>query len=120
MKHSIILSLAISLFSFFAAYSGETLADTVSDDSISEDIFGSDTLVSYEELDENRGTFDPVSSNYMFGTNYGNTANNTVSGSNYISDGSFNGASGVVSVIQNSGNNVLIQSSMIVNVEMNQ
>lgn len=46
----------------------------------------------------------------------GNTANNNVTGYNIIDNGSFEGASGLVSVIQNSGNNVIIQDSTIVNV----
>lgn len=46
----------------------------------------------------------------------GNRATNNVSGFNSIDNGSFVGASGMFSVIQNSGNNVLIQDSTIVNV----
>ncbi|CAD84699.1 hypothetical protein [Nitrosomonas europaea] len=45
-----------------------------------------------------------------------NSATNNVSGFNSIDNGSFVGASGMFSVIQNSGNNVLIQDSTIVNV----
>ena len=39
-------------------------------------------------------------------------------GSNVIADGAFSGASGLPMVIQNSGNNVLIQSATIVNVQL--
>lgn len=46
----------------------------------------------------------------------GNRATNNVSGFNSIDNGSFVGASGMFSVIQNSGNNVLIQDSTIFNV----
>lgn len=45
-----------------------------------------------------------------------NTANNVFGGSNTIGGGSFDGASGINTIIQNSGTNVLIQSATIVNV----
>ncbi len=45
-----------------------------------------------------------------------NTANNNVTGANIIDTSSFTGASGMFSVIQNTGNNVVIQDSTIVNV----
>jgi hypothetical protein len=44
-------------------------------------------------------------------------ATNTVSGGNVIQSGAFANASGLPTVIQNSGNNVLIQNSTIVNVQ---
>ncbi|ABI59341.1 MULTISPECIES: hypothetical protein [Nitrosomonas] len=46
----------------------------------------------------------------------GNTATNNASGFNMIDSGSFAGSGGMFSVIQNSGNNVLIQDSTIINV----
>lgn len=49
---------------------------------------------------------------------YNNQATNTVSGSNQVSDQAFSGSNGFSTVIQNSGNNVLIQNSTIVNVKM--
>ncbi len=50
------------------------------------------------------------------GTLEGNTAINSVTGDNVISNGAFADASGLSTAIQNSGNNVLIQNSTIVNV----
>ncbi len=47
----------------------------------------------------------------------GNTAHHIVSGSNSIADGAFNNASGINTVIQNTGSNVLIQNAMIVTVD---
>lgn len=47
----------------------------------------------------------------------GNTATNVVGGGNLVSDGSFGNAAGISTVIQNSGSNVLIQNSTIVNVQ---
>lgn len=47
-----------------------------------------------------------------------NRASNLVTGNNIISDGALSGASGVPLVVQNSGNNVLIQSATIINVQV--
>ncbi|MGB6241661.1 MAG: hypothetical protein WBF69_04175 [Castellaniella sp.] len=49
---------------------------------------------------------------------YNNQASNTYSGSNQVSDQALSGMNGFSTVIQNSGNNVLIQNSTIVNVKM--
>lgn len=46
-------------------------------------------------------------------------AKHTVSGGNVVSGSAFGNAAGLPTVIQNSGNNVLIQNSTIVNVRMN-
>jgi hypothetical protein len=47
----------------------------------------------------------------------GNSATNVIGGGNLVSDGSFGNAAGISTVIQNSGSNVLIQNSTIVNVQ---
>jgi hypothetical protein len=47
-----------------------------------------------------------------------NVAHDLTTGHNYISDGSFSGASGFPTVIQNSGNNVLIQNSTNINLQV--
>ncbi|MEY2183902.1 hypothetical protein AB7878_15885 [Rhodanobacter humi] len=46
-----------------------------------------------------------------------NTDNHVVTGSNLIDGGAFSGAVGLPTVIQNTGNNVLIQTGVIVNVQ---
>jgi hypothetical protein len=46
-----------------------------------------------------------------------NTADHVATGFNAISAGSFDGASGIPTVIQNTGNNVLIQNATIINVQ---
>ena len=46
------------------------------------------------------------------------SASNVTTGSNVISDGAFAGIGGLPMVIQNSGNNVLIQNATIVNVQL--
>ena len=47
-----------------------------------------------------------------------NEASNLSTGSNIISDGAFNSATGLPIVVQNSGNNVLIQNSTILNLNL--
>lgn len=75
---------------------------------------------SIEELDNARGRegIDVTTLNNMNvrATLTDNNATNNTSGFNIIDHGSFAGAGGMFSVIQNSGNNVLIQDSTIINV----
>ena len=47
-----------------------------------------------------------------------NQASNNVTGSNIVSSQAFSGASGIPTVIQNSGNNVIIQNATILNLQM--
>lgn len=47
----------------------------------------------------------------------GNTAINAVTGGNLVDGGAFGNAAGLSTVIQNSGNNVLIQNSTVVSVQ---
>lgn len=65
-----------------------------------------------------RGGTDTTSDSTLAGTVANNQAVNVTSGSNVITGGSFAGASGVPVVIQNSGSNVLIQSSTVITVNL--
>jgi hypothetical protein len=58
------------------------------------------------------------STNNLTGTVVGDSATNVTTGTNSIGGDSFAGASGLPSVVQNTGNNVLIQNAVIVNVQM--
>ncbi len=82
--------------------------------------FSSAKTVSIDELENARGRegVDITALNNMnvSATLRDNTANNNVTGANVIDTSSFAGASGMFSVIQNTGNNVVIQDSTIVNV----
>jgi hypothetical protein len=53
----------------------------------------------------------------LSGTVTDNSAVNVVTGNNVINGGSFANSSGLPTVIQNSGSNVLIQNATIVNVQ---
>lgn len=83
-------------------------------------LFSSDETVLSDELDNARGRegIDMTTLNNMNvrATLSGNQANNTVNGYNIIDHGAFAQASGINNVIQNTGNNVVIQDATIVNV----
>jgi len=49
---------------------------------------------------------------------YDNQAAGNVTGNNLVTQQAFSGASGVPTVIQNSGNNVIIQNATVLNVQM--
>jgi len=59
-----------------------------------------------------------VNVNELDGKLHDNSAINTISGNNYITQDAFSHSSGLPVAIQNSGNNVLIQNSFILNLEM--
>lgn len=75
------------------------------------------SAVNVDDLATQRGGTDSMLVSLQDGSDYGNTATNTVSGGNIIESGAFSNSSGIPTVIQNSGNNVLIQNSTIVNVQ---
>ena len=59
-----------------------------------------------------------INTNELDGKLHDNKAINTISGSNYITQDAFSHSTGLPVAIQNSGNNVLIQNSLILNLEM--
>ncbi len=80
-------------------------------------------VVSAEELDKSRGmggVVDITTHNNIDvdGVLSGNTASNNVTGFNIIDHGAFTDAGGFISVIQNTGNNVLIQDTTLVNINV--
>jgi hypothetical protein len=69
-------------------------------------------------LDALRGGADTVENDILVNGNVQDTtADHVVTGHNNVDAGSFANASGISTVIQNSGANVLIQNAMIVNVQ---
>jgi len=82
--------------------------------------FSPSEVVLLEELDKARGregvNITTLNNMNLHATLIGNQAVNNVNGYNIIDHGSFAQASGITSVIQNSGNNVVIQDSTIVSV----
>jgi hypothetical protein len=57
-------------------------------------------------------------SNSNLATLSDNQASQNVTGSNYVTQNAFSGASGFPTVVQNSGNNVIIQNATIVNLSL--
>jgi len=64
------------------------------------------------------GGMDVINDMKLKGIVSDNQAYNLTTGNNAIAEGSFAGASGLPTVIQNTGNNVLIQNATIVNVQI--
>lgn len=69
-----------------------------------------------EQLDAHRGGEAVFNDMNLQGTVTNNTARGVDTGSNMITGGSFSNASGLPTVIQNTGANVLIQNATILNV----
>jgi hypothetical protein len=82
--------------------------------SFHDDAFG--VAMTADELDAHRGGDALIGQNDLTGRVASNTANRVETGSNSISQGSFANASGLPTVIQNSGANVLIQNATVLNV----
>lgn len=76
--------------------------------------------VADDQLDQLRGRQTVFNSNEVDGRLYNNEAVSNVTGSNFVTDGSFAGMSGFSTVIQNSGNNVLIQNATVLNLQFQQ
>lgn len=88
-----------------------------------ENITLSDETVSLEAMNEARGGQNVeldlfYAESDVDGISSDNVATNTVSGNNILSPGAFADSSGISSVIQNTGNNVLIQNSTVVNLTL--
>lgn len=82
------------------------------------EMFGS-AAVDTEYLSISRGGadrhFNDINSDGLVSNNQ---ASNLTTGSNWITEGSFAGAAGFSTVVQNSGNNVLIQNPTIINLQV--
>jgi hypothetical protein len=72
------------------------------------------------ELARLSGGTEVTNSMTLNGTVSNNTDENLTTGMNMIGGNSFDGSAGLPSVIQNTGNNVLIQNATIINVQFKQ
>lgn len=80
---------------------------------------GLDEIVSEELLATARGGSDlHVNQNNLEAILEDNVASNLTTGDNTITEGAFTNTMGIPMVIQNSGNNVIIQNSTILNLEL--
>lgn len=82
-----------------------------------QDLNGISTAIPMEQLASYRGGTEVSNMALTNGLVQDTTAINVATGQNSISDGAFAHASGMPIVIQNSGANVLIQNSTIINVQ---
>ncbi len=82
------------------------------------DVTGLGTAMTPKALDRQRGGQGVTNANELDARLHDNRAIDTISGNNYITDSAFSHASGVPVAIQNTGNNVIIQNSFILNLEM--
>lgn len=90
---------------------------TVDDPATGEPALGA--VVSDSVLAMQRGGADlHINENDSRGTVTDNVARNVSTGNNTITDNAFSNMNGIPVVVQNSGNNVLIQNSTILNLQM--
>lgn len=88
------------------------------------DILANSDALSDDMMTQSRGgqyelKIDNIQANSdMYGDVAGNGAYNNTTGDNIIDAGSFSNASGVLNVVQNTGNNVLIQNATVVNLTL--
>ncbi|MGD8111541.1 carbon storage regulator [Vibrio sp. NTOU-M3] len=89
-----------------------------------DDLVLTDFELSETELDSSRGgqyyiDLDSIAAtSTVEGISSGNVAEHVVTGNNTIAAGALAASSGITNVIQNSGNNVLIQNSTVVNLTL--
>ena len=74
--------------------------------------------VSEQTLSENRGGYEQLNTNNLNAQLYNNQASYNITGTNTVNGGSFANSSGFATVIQNSGNNVIIQNATILNLKL--
>mgnify|MGYP001157860469 FL=1 len=122
--------LLVLLVAFFAASMGQPVAAAGNDENspaVATDsgaasggslAFGQSVVLD-GDLDSQRGGQDlHISEMDLKGVVGENVATNLTTGGNFIGEGAFGNAAGIPLVVQNSGNNVLIQNAVIVNVKV--
>ena len=97
-----------------------TSAVAVTQDSSDEQAFATQAVTD-GDLDSSRGAFSPVTfnSSQLAASSSNNVVIGGLTGGNAIATGGISNSQGLVNVIQNSGNNVIIQSSTIVSMTIN-
>lgn len=95
----------------------EAQADVVAPAEVPTGLMGMDPIQP-DALANKRGGTDVHNDMLSQGYVSENQAINVTTGANFISEGSFSNAGGVPMVVQNTGNNVLIQNSTILNIQV--
>lgn len=114
MKHAILIFFAAGSLAGQAAWAEE--APATSDPS--EMTVAFEGALSDSALSEFRGGASITNINDLDAALYGNTALDSVTGGNFVTDGALAGSTGFATLIQNSGNNVLIQNALILNLQV--
>lgn len=108
-------ALCFSAVSPLAAVADES--EAVASTSFAENL--GDVVVDAATLDEARGGADfelnDIKSDGLVTNNH---ASNLTTGTNWVTEGSFANAGGFSTVVQNTGNNVLIQNATIINLQV--
>jgi hypothetical protein len=110
----------------FLSSAGSALASEVSADagSMSDFAFPASAMNPYGahmtegQMEDARGGTDTAIITQMQATSSNNTIISGPTGFNTIGEGAFGSASGLMNIVQNSGNGVIIQNSMTVNLSM--
>jgi hypothetical protein len=83
--------------------------------------FGAATPVDQlKDMSGGTNTTNNINNQTLNGTMTDTEAKDNISGNNIVAGGALTSSAGLPTVIQNSGNNVLIQNSTILNIRMNQ
>ncbi|MDD5330837.1 MAG: hypothetical protein PHX38_12615 [Sulfuricella sp.] len=114
MKKSICFLVGVSALSLTALS-----LPAMADDQAGPDIGAFGAAIPDELLAANRGgqTLE-INTNNLDATLTDNQAISNITGSNLVSSGAFSSANGMNTVIQNSGNNVIIQNATILNLTL--
>lgn len=113
----------MAVAALWAALQGHALADATiaapaGSPATPAGVLNAQPILDDQTLDAQRGGTAVVNDMKLDGVVSDNQAYNLSTGGNIVSDGAFAGASGLSTVVQNSGNNVLIQNATIVNVQV--
>lgn len=107
------LTLIAATFISLNVIAAEELDILANSDLLTEDIMTGSRGGEYElKLDNIHASSD------MYGDVAGNGAYNNTTGDNIIDAGSLSNSSGVFNIVQNTGNNVLIQNATVVNLTL--
>lgn len=123
------LSLAVFLLLPLSLQAEETPSSAEDETAPQEELIslgplGSSTKLTASELDDQRAKAKlevhkvTINDQELNGVVSGNSAINTTNGNNIVSEGAYSNSAGFISTVQNTGNNVLIQNSTIINVDI--
>lgn len=120
MNHSsffLVVAVGLSSLSFMAR-AAQPMSPT-NGSSANSIVQGLGSAVSAQVLAKHRGGhFFQIGEAQLSAQLQGNQASNNVTGMNIVTQQAFYGASGIPTIVQNSGNNVIIQNATILNVQM--